>query len=148
MMHRPFRRVVLSAVCAAVLVPRVAVPQTTFPPPTVGNLQVLPADTPPRAVIAAMRDMTLALGVRCPFCHVGKEGQPLDQFDFGADDVAAKTVARAMLRLTRDLNTQLKTALPAAPAVTCYTCHRGERQPVHAPAAAKPGPGPVPDLGR
>jgi hypothetical protein len=139
MMHRPFCRVVLCAVGALVIVARGASAQTAFPPTTVVNLRVLRADTPPREVIAAMRDMTLALGVRCQHCHVGVEGQPLDRFDFVADTVPAKATARAMLRLTRDINTQLRAALPGAPEVTCYTCHRGATAPLHA-APSKPVP--------
>jgi hypothetical protein len=139
MMHRPFCRVVLCAVGALVIVPRGAAAQTAFPPTTVVNLRVLPADTTVPQLVATMRTMTLALGVRCQHCHVGVEGQPLDRFDFVADTVPAKDTARAMLRLTRDINTQLRAALPGAPEVTCYTCHRGATAPVHA-APAKPVP--------
>jgi len=112
--------------------------QRPFPPEASVNLQVLPKDTPVPQVIAAMRAMTLGLGVRCQHCHVGVEGQGLDQFDFVSDTVPAKATARAMLRLTRDLNVQLRAALPAAAEVTCYTCHRGARTPVHTPPPPPP----------
>ena len=138
MIRHPLRRVVPCVVLATTLAPRVAPAQTAFPPQAVVNLRVLAVDTPPPQVIAVMRDMTTALGVRCPFCHVGSEGQPLNRFDFVSDAVDKKATARTMMRLTRDINAQLSAALPAAPAVTCYSCHRGERQPVHAPPA-KPG---------
>ncbi len=127
------------AVAAVALVGAVHVPlhaQRPFPPAGVANLQVLPKDTPVPQVIAAMRAMSQGLGVRCQHCHVGVEGQPLDQFDFVSDAVPAKATARAMLRLTRDLNVLLRAARPAAAEVTCYTCHRGARTPVHAPPPA------------
>lgn len=131
-------------VCAAVLlacglatVPVTA--QRTFPPAAVTNVTVLAADMPVPQVIATMRAMTIALGVRCQHCHVGVEGQPLAEFDFVADTAPAKATARAMLRLTRDINSQLRAALPEAPEVTCYTCHRGATKPVHVAPPAKPG---------
>jgi hypothetical protein len=127
-----------AAAVAFCLLPAPLRAQGTFPPATLANLQVLAKDTTVPQAIAVMRTMTQALGVRCQFCHVGVEGQPLDQFDFVSDTVDKKTAARAMMRLTREINAQLAAAMPAAPAVTCYTCHRGERQPVHAPPP-KPG---------
>ena len=108
----------------------------SVPPKTLVNLRVLPKDSRPGDVIATMRSLTQALGVRCQFCHVGREGQPLDQFDFVSDVVDKKTVARAMLVLVGDLNAQVQKAVPAAAAVTCYTCHQGARQPRHAPEPA------------
>lgn len=136
-MHTRWLR--LTALVLSSLAPGQAVAQGTFPPDTLVNLRVLPADTPPRELIATMREMTIALGVRCQFCHVGKEGLPLDQFDFVSDAVDKKGTARAMLRLTRAINSQLEEMTAAAPDVTCYTCHRGARQPVH--AAPKPAAG-------
>ncbi|MGD9906694.1 MAG: c-type cytochrome [Vicinamibacterales bacterium] len=131
----------MSKLTAAVLVlvgvfaPAPLAAQRAFPPAAVTNLTVLAADTPVPQVIATMRAMTIALGVRCQHCHVGVEGQPLTTFDFVADTVPAKATARAMLRLTRDINMQLRAARPDAPEVTCYTCHRGATTPVHVPPA-------------
>ena len=51
-----------------------------------------------------MRNFTSALGVRCQFCHVGQEGQPLAPFDFASDQKRNKLVARQMLRMVAEIN--------------------------------------------
>jgi Photosynthetic reaction centre cytochrome C subunit len=110
-----------------------ALAQGTFPPASFKNLQVLPKDASPATVVNAMKGFAMGLGVRCQFCHVGKEGLPLDQFDFVADTIPQKATARAMMRLTADINRQLDAAMPRAsgsdPRVTCVTCHRGATTP-------------------
>lgn len=114
-------------------------------PRTFTNLTFFPADTPPDVLLAAMKNFTRALGVRCQFCHVGQEGLPLEKFDFAADTKPQKQTARAMMRLTAEINGQITKAMPDAPAkgyqVTCWTCHRGSNHPHHTPEAPKP-PGP------
>ena len=106
------------------------------------NLQVFPKDAPADVVIAAMKNITRAMGVRCQFCHVGEEGMPLDKFDFVADSKPTKATARAMMRMTAEINGHVAKAVPDAAAngyqVTCFTCHRGSQHPQHAPDAAKP----------
>jgi hypothetical protein len=107
--------------------------QNTFPPASFKNLQVLPPDSPASRVIGTMKGFANNLGVRCQFCHVGKEGLPLEQFDFVSDEIAQKKTARIMMRLTEDINKQLDAAVPRATGaearVTCITCHRGKSTP-------------------
>ncbi len=65
-----------------------AAPQTSaaqFPPDSAVNLEVLPQDIEIRALIGIMRDFAIGLGVRCQFCHVGEEAQPLSEFDFPSE---------------------------------------------------------------
>jgi hypothetical protein len=104
-----------------------------FPPDSLINTQVIPRTTPVAQVIGQMRNITGALGVRCQFCHVGQEGQPLAQFDFASDQKKQKLVARQMMRMVGDINRRLDT-LPARGTppvvVTCATCHRGLSRPV------------------
>ena len=106
------------------------------------NLQVFPPGTSPDVLMAAMKNFTRALGVRCPFCHVGEEGMPLEKFDFASDAKPQKEIARGMVRLTAEINGRISKAMPDAAArgsqVTCWTCHRGSNQPQHTPEAAKP----------
>jgi hypothetical protein len=109
--------------------------QGSFPPTSLSNLRVLPKESSPQEVIAVMRGMSQGLGVRCQYCHVGREGQPLDQFNFVSDDIDKKGVARSMLQLVRTINATLAPGAPSGP-VTCYTCHRGAARPVHAPPPA------------
>jgi hypothetical protein len=109
--------------------------QAKFPPSSFKNLQVLPKDATAGVVVGAMKTFANNLGVRCQFCHIGKEGMPLEEFDFVSDDLQQKKTARLMMRLTADINSQLDTAVPRAAAtearVTCMTCHRGKSTPTN-----------------
>jgi len=67
------RRVTI-AVAAAVLVPMSLAaqggpPRGGFVPDSLRNIQVLPRTMTPAEVVGVMRGVTMALGVRCPFCH-------------------------------------------------------------------------------
>ena len=103
-------------------------------PPDPTNLQVLPKDIPKPQLIQMMRGFTMALGVRCEHCHVG-EGNDLTKFDFASDARTQKVTARRMIVMAREINTKLLAGFPperdeATPAVTCYTCHRGDKKPL------------------
>ncbi len=110
----------------------VAQPPGKFPPDSLVNTQVIPRSTPVTQVIGQMRNITGGLGVRCQFCHIGEEGQPLDRFDFATDEKRTKVVARQMMRMVQEINARLD-SLPgrASPPlqVTCETCHRGVSRP-------------------
>jgi hypothetical protein len=110
-----------------------AQPAGKFPPDSLVNTKVIPHATPVQDVIGTMRNFTSALGVRCQFCHVGEEGQPLAQFDFASDKKRNKLVARQMMLMLQEINRRLDT-IPekGQPAVTaaCSTCHRGVSRPV------------------
>ena len=122
-------------IVALVFVAAPSFAQNTFPPASFKNLQVLPKDASPRVVVGTMKTFANNLGVRCQFCHVGKEGLPLEEFDFVSDEIPQKKTARAMMRLTDDINKQLDTAVPRAAGaearVTCITCHRGKSTPTN-----------------
>jgi hypothetical protein len=104
-----------------------------FPPEHPKNLKVLPMDIPVRSLLDTMRTFTSALGVRCSFCHVGKEGAPLSSYDFAADDKPEKGKARVMLRMVQAINGEhlTKLASRAQPPIVvgCMTCHRGVSEP-------------------
>ena len=99
--------------------------------------------------MGVMRGFTEALGVRCQFCHVGKEGQPLSEFDFASDEKETKRTARMMLQMTGNINQEYIAKLPIDSTATasstqpqpislnqgrtmveCITCHRGFEKPV------------------
>jgi hypothetical protein len=104
-----------------------------FPPDSLVNTKVIPHSTPVQQVLGMMRNFTGDLGVRCQFCHVGEEGQPLDRFDFTKDDKRTKLVARQMMLMLQEINRRLDTiprASTAAVPATCATCHRGVSRPV------------------
>lgn len=104
-----------------------------FPPDSLINTKVIPRTTPVAQVVGTMRNVTQALGVRCQYCHVGQEGQPLAQFDFASDEKKHKLVARQMMLMVQDINRRLDT-LPERGTppvvVACATCHRGVTRPI------------------
>jgi photosynthetic reaction center cytochrome c subunit len=70
----------------------------------------------------------------CVYCHKGE--------DLAVDDVYTKVVARKMLQMTRQINSNWQ-AHVGATGVTCYTCHRGQHIPANvwfheAPRTARP----------
>lgn len=96
------------------------------------NLEVLPEDIDQRTLINYMRSFAIGLGVRCTFCHVGEEGQPLSTYDFAADDKETKLRARVMLRMVQAINEDHLTEIEnhdESTEVTCATCHRGLSTP-------------------
>jgi len=117
-----FGAVILSA-SAAVAQPA---PQ---PPPPLTNLQLYPKDTPRPQLVATMQGFVQALGVQsaggCGYCHAGTA----PAFDFASDAKPAKTVARKMILMAREITAKLPeiTGKPAAEVtgLRCATCHRG-----------------------
>jgi tetratricopeptide (TPR) repeat protein len=93
------------------------------------NLQFFPGDIQRDVLTQRMREFSFALGVRCQYCHAGGDGISFEGVDFSSDAKPAKNKARAMLKLTDQLN---RTLLPQVPSraeprvqVECATCHRG-----------------------
>ncbi|MBI2682213.1 MAG: c-type cytochrome [Acidobacteriales bacterium] len=106
------------------------------------NLQVLPKDIKRAQLIDKMKSFAMGLGVRCPFCHVGEEGKPLSTFDFATDDKPNKAIARKMLAMVMEINTKHlpNAGLDEPIEISCYTCHRGSKEP----ALTSPMPPPPP----
>jgi tetratricopeptide (TPR) repeat protein len=125
-------RATLVAALALLAPPAAAAQEPWTWPERSENLQVLPADFPAERLGAVMRGFTRALGVRCSYCHVGEEGQPLSTFDFASDDNPKKDVARTMYRMLGVINDTLATIDPSGPErvnMWCHTCHRGRPRP-------------------
>jgi len=111
-----------------------APPPMTFAAPPHKNLKVLPADISGPQLIATMKFFSQSLGVRCTFCHVGAEGQPLSSFDFASDAKREKQTARKMLAMVHRINEQdFGVHDFSRVKVTCFTCHRGSTKPLTAP---------------
>ncbi|MBA2302142.1 MAG: c-type cytochrome [Acidobacteria bacterium] len=91
------------------------------------NLQVLPKDLSRSDVVQRMREIATALGVRCDHCHV----QQGEDFEYAADDKDTKRIARAMMRMTQEINSRLLPQIGRVPSVVveCATCHRGTPRP-------------------
>lgn len=85
------------------------------------NIQVL-RGLPSEALLPEMRLFSGALGGNCDFCHMAG--------DNSKDDKATKKTARQMIVMVTSLN---QTSFGGRTLVTCYTCHRGNSQPVTEP---------------
>ena len=81
------------------------------------NIQVLQG-TPMDLFLPEMRLFEAALGVNCEYCH-------LEQ-DRSKDDLEEKQTARKMIAMVREINKNFD----GRTVVTCYTCHRGNVEPV------------------
>ncbi|HZI29960.1 MAG TPA: c-type cytochrome [Gemmatimonadaceae bacterium] len=104
-----------------------------YPPKTLTNLKALPAGISVDSLLEVMAGFTRALGVRCTYCHAGRDAQPLDSIDFASDARLAKEKARVMLRMVQAINgehlTRLATRRTPAASVGCFTCHHGVAVP-------------------
>src|SRR5713226_2936099 len=122
------RRLVMLVLC--LFAPGSAIrAQGKFPPDSFTNLKVLPKNIDQRTLLATMRGFALALGVRCTYCHAGREGTPLDSIDFAKDEKRPKKVARVMMHMMMHINEERLHDVPERPQplldVRCATCHRG-----------------------
>jgi hypothetical protein len=90
------------------------------------NLQVLPKEITKAELKATMKGYSKALGVDCEFCH--KE----PDMDF---DTPKKKVAREMMTLTKEVNVKYRSSL-GKKNVSCFTCHRGQKEPAEPPTTA------------
>ena len=77
------------------------------------NIQVLNG-LPASELDGVMSFMSAAMGVSCTYCHTNP---------WESDTKSAKLATRKMIVLTRNLN---KESFSGNPAITCYTCHRGQ----------------------
>ena len=104
-----------------------------FPPDSLVNTKVIPHKTPVTEVLGMMRGFSNDLGVRCTYCHVGREGAPIASYDFPSDEKRTKLIARQMMLMLAEVNRRIDT-LPEHPTpeitATCATCHRGVTRPV------------------
>src|SRR5437762_1329752 len=85
------------------------------------NIQALkgiPADQ----VIPSMQFIAASLGVECEFCHVAHANEK--------DDKKPKVTARKMINMMMAIN---KDNFEGHREVTCYSCHRGSKDPEATP---------------
>src|SRR5579872_5112049 len=79
------------------------------------------AQAPQGDLGARMQTIAQALGVSCGYCHTAERGSGQPE--------PKKDIARAMMAMTRDINTKIEAATGApsksVTQVTCITCHRG-----------------------
>jgi len=100
------------------------------------NIKVLNG-LPQSQLIPVMNFFSASLGVRCTFCHVNNNGV----WAFDSDEKPEKDRAREMITMVLGVN---KTTFKGGVEVSCYTCHRGSRNPVSLPPLPLPIPSPRP----
>lgn len=103
------------------------------------NVKVL-NKVPAAKLIDGMHYITMALNVRCEFCH--------NTHDFASDQKRTKRTARKMMRMLLAID---KDNFRGHTVVSCYTCHAGYHRPVPAPmpnGAVEPAPEPGPVMPR
>jgi hypothetical protein len=115
---RPMRRLIvpfmLVTAWAQEPAPDAHKPHPPMPEPK--NLKVLKVS--PDELIPVMKAFSAGLGVRCDHCHA--------KGDFASDDNPHKEIARKMIVMAQQINTNFPDGKMH---VTCYTCHRGETEP-------------------
>ena len=81
------------------------------------NLKILPATMSKAELKKVMKSIAASMGVQCDYCH--------DTEDF-PKDTEKKEIARAMMRMTSDIN---KSHFKGEMRVGCITCHNGQKEP-------------------
>jgi cytochrome c peroxidase len=142
-------KLLLAAGCAAFLAAVATAQPAAAPPgplaPPYKNLQVFPKDISQQQLVGNMKFFAQSLGVRCVYCHVGTDGQPLSTFDFASDAKESKKTARRMLAMVHRINEQDFGVTDFKDVkVTCFTCHRGSTEPLTDPVNPPSPPGPPP----
>jgi hypothetical protein len=97
------------------------------------NLKVLPKDISKEDLGKVMDGFKTSLGVKCNFCHAPSTEQK-GKMDFASDAKPEKDMARAMMKMTANINKKffhIKDAKNpnAVLAVSCITCHNGKPHP-------------------
>ncbi|MBA2329985.1 MAG: c-type cytochrome [Flavisolibacter sp.] len=114
--------------------------------PRYKNLKVLPRNISKEDLDTVMKHFTVALGVKCNFCHIRNEENT--GFDFASDNNNHKKIARDMMIMTKRINRKYfnvkdEKNLNIDLEVTCYTCHSGKAHPPGIPIATAPQKEPV-----
>lgn len=111
------------------------------------NIQVLKG-LPDSQLFLVMNFVAVSLGEQCNFCHVQQGKDPKTGFTkwvWESDDKPEKQTARRMMQMVLSIKGNNKVDFRENE-VTCYTCHRGQRQPVGLPpmplarSGHEPGP--------
>jgi hypothetical protein len=98
------------------------------------NLKVLPKDISDAKLDSIMISYTVALGVKCSFCHAAIKNSADSLLDYISDAEPMKENARGMMRMVININSNYfyfdKNIKPEyLNLVNCKTCHRGEPIP-------------------
>jgi hypothetical protein len=106
------------------------------------DLKVLPKTWSRQQVGALMNAFNTSLGVQCSHCHAEDPNAPPPnpgqnpRLDYALDTKPEKEIARAMIKMTMDLNAAARQPGDdvTVEKLSCYTCHRGATTPDKQPA--------------
>ena len=134
---KPFMKKSLLITCCFVVVVILSMAFTSDEP-RYKNLKVLPKNITKQQMDSVMKHFTVALGVKCNFCHVRLEDEQKN-WDFASDNNKHKQIARQMMKMTANINKKYfdvkeSKGLATELEVTCYTCHNGKAHPPKFPA--------------
>jgi hypothetical protein len=94
------------------------------------NVQLL-RGIPVKEFMETMGFFCASLALTCTDCHGGASASSWERY---ADDIPLKQTARRMMLMVNAINAA---NFLGAPAVTCYTCHRGSQRPKMIPSLAE-----------
>jgi hypothetical protein len=94
------------------------------------NIQVL-RGIPVKEFMETMGFFSASLSLNCTDCHGEASGSSWARY---ADDTPLKQTSRRMILMMNAIN---RANFAGAPAVTCYTCHRGSQRPKVIPSLAQ-----------
>lgn len=94
------------------------------------NVQLL-RGIPVKEFMETMGFFSAALSLNCADCHGEASGSSWARY---ADDPPLKQTARRMIQMVNAIN---RANFGGAPAITCYTCHRGSQKPKVIPSLAQ-----------
>jgi hypothetical protein len=102
--------------------------------PLYKNLKVLKKNTTHDELELVMKEFKTALGVKCGFCHTESKVNP-GKLDFVSDENEHKNIARDMMRMTTRINKKFfgQNKEGNEGGISCFTCHRGDKEPKEAP---------------
>ncbi len=115
-----------------------SISSSNFPvqsPQGLKNIQVLKG-LPESQFYLVMNFVATSLGVQCAFCHVQQGKDPetgRTKWVWESDDKPEKQTARRMMQMVLSIKANEKVDFRNNE-VTCFTCHRGQRQPLSLPA--------------
>ncbi len=84
------------------------------------NVQVLSFKTKADILKYMKKTIAVELGVKCKFCH--------NISDYSSDENDHKRVAREMMRMVININTETMKPLEKQE-ITCWVCHRNQKSP-------------------
>ena len=95
------------------------------------NIKVLPQQISAAEIGKVMKRFEADLGVKCGHCHV--EDTTTHKFNYASDENPAKSAARQMISMLKDINEKYLPQLGGdhryAVQVTCGSCHQGQSSP-------------------